>query len=102
MANDPQGETKGGKVELLITLCRFRAGKEGEDRLGTCSRFVLQELRQGASVACYHHQSLVFRVGLTPEVPLVMVANGSGIAPMRYMCGIYPDSVLLGLQNFLS
>ncbi len=84
VASDPNGTPNNNNrsLDLLVTL---NSTDDGDgDVTGTCSRFLLRDLEAGRSLACRHQKSTTFRAALYPKVPLVMVANGSGIAPFRY------------------
>ena len=91
VASDPSGDYS--RVDLIVTLetlppCVCGGGVCGgkgspKPRLGTASRFLSEDLKEGSRVLCRHQTSVVFRVGLDPSTPVVMVANGCGIAPFR-------------------
>ncbi len=82
VASDPSGTPNNNNrsLDLLVTL----STDDASDVTGIASRFLLRDLEAGRSLACRHQKSATFRAALDPKVPLVMVANGSGIAPFRY------------------
>ncbi len=84
VASDPNGTPNNNNrsLDLLVTL--NSTDDDGGVVTGTASRFLLRDLEAGCSLACRHQKSATFRAALDPKVPLVMVANGSGIAPFRY------------------
>ncbi len=83
VASDPSGTPNNNNrsLDLLVTL---NSTDDAVAVTGTCSRFLLRDLEAGRSLACRHQKSTTFRAAMDPRVPLVMVANGSGIAPFRY------------------
>ncbi len=78
IANDP---ASSNTVDLVVALTYL---DEENNMLGLCSQY-LKEVKEGATLFCSSHPSQVFEFAVNrPDLPVLMVANGSGIAPFRY------------------
>ncbi len=77
LANDPMNNNI---VELVVTLNALDGAK---NILGLCSQY-FETLKPGTGIYCSRHPSHVFDIAINrPDLPVLMVANGSGIAPFR-------------------
>lgn len=68
--------------ELHLTVKRFHYGFNKRRETGIASRYLL-ELQPGDSVRLYPHRNPRFHLPDDPEIPLVLIAEGTGIAPYR-------------------
>ncbi|HEX5677473.1 MAG TPA: sulfite reductase flavoprotein subunit alpha [Alcanivorax sp.] len=68
--------------ELHLTVKRFRYPFAGRRETGIASRYLL-DLQPGDSVRLYPHRNARFHLPDDPEMPLVLIAEGTGIAPYR-------------------
>lgn len=68
--------------ELHLTVKRFRYAFNGRLETGIASRYLL-DLQPGDSIRLYPHRNARFHLPEDPELPLVLVAEGTGIAPYR-------------------
>ncbi len=79
LCNDPSNKNI---VELVVTI---HALDEGHEMLGLCSQY-FKSLQEGTIMYCSPHPSHIFDIAINrPDLPVLMVANGSGIAPFRYV-----------------
>jgi sulfite reductase (NADPH) flavoprotein alpha-component len=70
-----------GEVDLTISVLRYRAHQR--ERFGTCSSYCAERLREGDRVAVYVSSNPNFRMPADPDVPIIMVGAGTGVAPFR-------------------
>jgi len=68
--------------ELHLTVKRFRYPFNGRLETGIASRYLL-DLQPGDPVRLYPHRNARFHLPVDPELPLVLIAEGTGIAPYR-------------------
>ncbi len=71
----------GDEVDLLLGTVRYQAHER--PRLGTCTGYCAERLRPGDRVPVYVQSNDNFRLPADPEVPLIMVGPGTGVAPFR-------------------
>jgi len=69
-----------GEVHLTVSALRYES--LGRARAGVCSTFLADRVGPGASVPVFVHRNKAFRPP-APDVPLIMVGPGTGIAPFR-------------------
>jgi sulfite reductase (NADPH) flavoprotein alpha-component len=69
-----------GEVHLTVSAVRYES--QGRARAGVCSTFLADRVGAGISVPVFVHHSKAFRPP-APDVPLIMVGPGTGIAPFR-------------------
>ena len=68
--------------ELHLTVKRFRYPFAGRWETGVASAYLL-DLQAGDSVRLYPHRNARFHLPDDPDTPLVLIAEGTGIAPYR-------------------
>ena len=78
VANEVLPETD----ELHLTIKDFRYSMGGREIAGTASQYLLQ-LQPGECLRIYPHHNKRFRLPENPDAPLILLANGTGIAPFR-------------------
>lgn len=70
------------KDTLHLTVKRFQYEFEGRVETGIASRYLL-DLQPGDRVRLYPHRNARFHLPDDPRAPLILVAEGTGIAPYR-------------------
>lgn len=68
--------------ELHLTVKRFQYDFHGRRETGLASRYLL-DLQPGDSVRLYPHANARFHLPDDPALPLILIAEGTGIAPYR-------------------
>lgn len=68
--------------ELHLTVKAFQYPFRDRQEIGISSRFLL-ELQPGDSLAVYPHRNARFHLPSDPQAPLILIAEGTGIAPYR-------------------
>ena len=88
---EPRYALVGGQnipvTDILLEVVQFSSGpfKENEEicnKTGVCSNY-LMKLPVGGRFLSYHHSNQQFKMPMDPNVPIVMISAGSGIAPFR-------------------
>ena len=69
-----------GQVHLCVGVVRYDS--LGRARKGVCSTFLAERVPSGGVVPVFTHSNKAFRPP-APDVPLIMVGPGTGIAPFR-------------------
>ena len=99
VSNAPDPKTK--LVELLLSVHQF-GNEDVNTRFGLCSRF-LRDVKPGTVLRCLHQSKTILRKLLEskPEIPAVLIANGSGIAPLRAVWQVKSQNTMLfyGCRN---
>ncbi len=70
-----------GEVHLTVGRVEYSANRR--QRLGVASTMFADRLRPGDTVGVFVHHSTEFTVPADPNVPMIMVGPGTGIAPFR-------------------
>jgi sulfite reductase (NADPH) flavoprotein alpha-component len=70
-----------GEVDLCIAALRYEA--HNRERQGTCSVHCAERIDSGDSLQVFVHSNPNFRLPADPDVPVVMIGPGTGIAPFR-------------------
>jgi sulfite reductase (NADPH) flavoprotein alpha-component len=68
-----------GQVHLTVSIVRYTS--HGRARKGVCSAFLAD--RAGNTVPVFIQVSRTFRLPADPDIPIVMVGPGTGVAPFR-------------------
>jgi sulfite reductase (NADPH) flavoprotein alpha-component len=74
-------KTKPGVVSLTVDTVRYRIDKR--DRLGVCSTMLAERIEPGASLKVYVQKAHAFGLPADPNVPVIMIGPGTGVAPFR-------------------
>lgn len=69
------------QVHLLIGAVRYHSFDR--DREGVCSTFVADRVTDDEKLLVYVQQNKVFRLPDNPDIPVIMVGPGTGVAPFR-------------------
>jgi sulfite reductase (NADPH) flavoprotein alpha-component len=69
------------QVHLTINIVRFES--LSRRRNGVCSTFLADRVNESCSVPVFVHTNTNFRPPTNPDVPMIMVGPGTGIAPFR-------------------
>ena len=70
-----------GEVHLTVGAVRYELN--GRAREGVCSTFLADRIQPGGSSGVYVAPTKHFLLPENPEVPVIMVGPGTGIAPFR-------------------
>jgi sulfite reductase (NADPH) flavoprotein alpha-component len=70
-----------GRVALTVDAVRYQIGDRA--RLGVCSTYLADRIKPGASVRVYSQKAHNFALPADPNVPIIMIGPGTGVAPFR-------------------
>ena len=70
-----------GRVTLTIDTVRYQVG--ARSRLGVASTWFAERLPEGAPLKIYIQKAHGFALPQDPNIPIIMVGPGTGIAPFR-------------------
>lgn len=72
----------GNSIHLTVSRVRYEV--EGKMRLGVCSHFLCDLVSVNTfAVPCYMHPTKDFLLPDDPNVPIIMIGPGTGVAPFR-------------------
>lgn len=69
--------------EVHITVGVVRYESHGRNRNGVCSVQCAERAEPGSTLPVYIHKNPNFKLPENPEVPIIMIGPGTGIAPFR-------------------
>ena len=69
--------------EVHLTVAAVRYHTHGRDRVGVASTYLADRVAQGGNVPVYFHSNKNFRLPSDPNIPIIMIGPGTGIAPFR-------------------
>jgi sulfite reductase (NADPH) flavoprotein alpha-component len=69
------------EVHLTVAAVRYQA--HGRDRVGVASTFLADRVAVGGTVPVYVAPNKHFKLPADPDVPIIMVGPGTGVAPFR-------------------
>jgi sulfite reductase (NADPH) flavoprotein alpha-component len=72
----------GESVHLTVAVVRYKVEHSSRLREGVCSTY-LAERTPSSGVPVFVHTAKHFRVPENPDVPVIMVGPGTGVAPFR-------------------
>ncbi|MEL6410973.1 MAG: sulfite reductase flavoprotein subunit alpha [Pseudomonadota bacterium] len=71
--------THPGEVHLTVGALRWHY--DGRDHGGVCSTYIADQLAPGSTAGMFMVPNKTFRIPEDPDVPMIMVGPGTGIAP---------------------
>jgi sulfite reductase (NADPH) flavoprotein alpha-component len=69
------------RVSLTVDVVRYRIA--GRDRKGVCSTLLADRIEPGATLKAYVQKAHAFGLPTDPNVPIIMIGPGTGVAPFR-------------------
>ncbi|MBR0898826.1 sulfite reductase subunit alpha [Bradyrhizobium tropiciagri] len=69
------------KVSLTVDVVRYEAGKRR--RLGAASTYLAERIQSGEKLPIYVQKAHGFALPADPNLPIIMVGPGTGVAPFR-------------------
>jgi len=92
------------KIDLSVRVVKYES--YGRNREGVCSSHIGERTPKGGVLPIFVHSNQLFRLPSDPEVPVIMVGPGTGVAPFRaYLqhkqagCGRWPMWLFFGEQR---
>jgi sulfite reductase (NADPH) flavoprotein alpha-component len=70
-----------GRLSLTVDAVRYVIGKR--KRLGLASTFLAERICEGETLPVYVQRAHGFGLPASPEVPIIMIGPGTGVAPFR-------------------
>jgi sulfite reductase (NADPH) flavoprotein alpha-component len=74
-------KTHPGHVSLTVDSVRYDI--KGRERLGVASTFLADRVNESGTVKVYVQKAHAFGLPADPNVPIIMVGPGTGVAPFR-------------------
>jgi len=68
-------------VHLSVRVVKYQS--HGRERLGVCSGYIGERTPPGGQLPVFIHSNQLFRLPADPDVPVIMVGPGTGVAPFR-------------------
>ncbi|MGA7524833.1 MAG: oxidoreductase [Acidobacteriaceae bacterium] len=91
-------------VHLSVRVVKYQS--YGRARMGVCSGYIGERTPTGGHLPVFIHSNQLFRLPADPNVPVIMVGPGTGVAPFRaYIehkqagCGRWPMWLFFGDQR---
>jgi sulfite reductase (NADPH) flavoprotein alpha-component len=93
-----------GKIDLSVRVVKYES--YGRARAGVCSAHIGERTPPGGTLPLFIHSNRLFRLPASPDVPVIMVGPGTGVAPFRAFlqhkqagCGRWPMWLFFGEQR---
>lgn len=74
---------KANPDEVHFTIRAVRYQTHGRDRYGVCSVHCAERVQQGDTLPIYIQHNPNFKLPSNPDVPVIMIGPGTGVAPFR-------------------
>ncbi|MFP5228496.1 MAG: sulfite reductase flavoprotein subunit alpha [Acidobacteriota bacterium] len=71
----------GNQIDLSIRVVKYES--HGRARFGVCSTHVGERTPKGGQLPIFIHSNQLFRLPADPDVRVIMVGPGTGVAPFR-------------------
>ncbi|MHA0857431.1 assimilatory sulfite reductase (NADPH) flavoprotein subunit [Paenibacillus sp. CMAA1364] len=75
--------SKANPDEVHLTIRTVRYEVNGRDRYGVCSTQCAERLEPGDSLPIFIHENPNFKLPTDPQIPIIMIGPGTGVAPFR-------------------
>jgi sulfite reductase (NADPH) flavoprotein alpha-component len=69
------------RVTLTVDTVRYKI--KDRQRLGVCSTLLAERIEPGAALKAYVQKAHAFALPADPNVPIIMIGPGTGVAPFR-------------------
>lgn len=73
------------EVHLTIRNVHYQA--HGRERYGVCSSYIADRLESGDTLPVFVQNNPNFKLPTDPDIPLIMIGPGTGVAPFRAFLG---------------
>ncbi|MED1783269.1 assimilatory sulfite reductase (NADPH) flavoprotein subunit [Brevibacillus fortis] len=73
------------EVHLTIRNVHYQA--HGRERYGVCSSYIADRLEMGDTLPVFVQHNPNFKIPVNPDIPLIMIGPGTGVAPFRAFLG---------------
>ncbi|WP_240418899.1 assimilatory sulfite reductase (NADPH) flavoprotein subunit [Paenibacillus periandrae] len=74
---------KANPDEVHVTIRAVRYEAHGRERYGVCSVHCAERLENGSTLPIYIQHNPNFKLPTNPDVPVIMIGPGTGVAPFR-------------------
>lgn len=78
--------------EVHVTVRTVRYETQGRDRYGVCSVQLAERVQSGEMLPVYIQNNPNFKLPENPELPIIMIGPGTGVAPFRAFLGEREES----------
>jgi sulfite reductase (NADPH) flavoprotein alpha-component len=92
------------QIDLSVRVVKYES--HGRNRQGVCSAHIGERTPPGEKLPIFIHSNQLFRLPAAPDVPVIMVGPGTGVAPFRAFlqhkqagCGRWPMWLFFGDQR---
>jgi sulfite reductase (NADPH) flavoprotein alpha-component len=92
------------QIDLSVRVVKYES--HGRNREGVCSAHIGERTPKGGKLPIFIHSNQFFRLPANPDVPVIMVGPGTGVAPFRAFiehkvagCGRWPMWLFFGDQR---
>ncbi|HEY1500540.1 MAG TPA: oxidoreductase [Acidobacteriaceae bacterium] len=92
------------QIDLSVRVVKYES--HGRNRQGVCSAHIGERTPPGEKLPIFIHSNQLFRLPASPDVPVIMVGPGTGVAPFRAFlqhkqagCGRWPMWLFFGDQR---
>ncbi|MGG1659218.1 assimilatory sulfite reductase (NADPH) flavoprotein subunit [Brevibacillus sp. NRS-1366] len=73
--------------EVHLTIRKVQYEAHGRERYGVCSSYIADRLEAGDTLPVFVQHNPNFKLPANPDIPLIMIGPGTGVAPFRAFLG---------------
>lgn len=73
--------------EVHLTIRKVQYEAHGRERYGVCSSHIADRLEEGDTLPIFVQNNPNFKLPDNPDIPLIMIGPGTGVAPFRAFLG---------------